>query len=151
MLSSRLRFWCRRSNVLRRSSVGSKDVVRRAAPSASGQPHAPQFDIVNRGSTAVPCSPACSRSQTEAEERTMTRLTTPRLSFPGLGLFALGTLGTLAACDGQAAESSSEDVAAVAVSGGGVTVDVVTTQTWDGGFNGAVRIITPPSRAPSPR
>ena len=66
----------------------------------------------------------------------MTRLPTPRLSYPLLGLFTLA----LAACDGPPEDLSAEGVAAVAVSGGGVTVDVVTTNVWDTGFNGAVRI-----------
>ncbi|HMG22251.1 MAG TPA: cellulase family glycosylhydrolase, partial [Kofleriaceae bacterium] len=35
---------------------------------------------------------------------------------------------------------TAADQAEVAVSGGGVTVDVVTTNVWSGGFNGAVRI-----------
>jgi endoglucanase len=67
----------------------------------------------------------------------MTRLPRPRLSYPLLGLFTLA----LAACDGHPEDLSAEGVAAVAVSGGGVTVDVVTTNVWDTGFNGAVRII----------
>jgi len=66
----------------------------------------------------------------------MTRLTTPRLSFPLLGLLTLG----LAACGGEPEYASGEAVEAVAVSGGGVTIDVVTTNVWTGGFNGAVRI-----------
>jgi hypothetical protein len=56
------------------------------------------------------------------------------LSFPLLGLLTLA----LAACGEQPEYASAES--AVAVSGGGVTVDVVTTNTWNGGFNGAVRI-----------
>jgi endoglucanase len=64
----------------------------------------------------------------------MTSLISPRLYFPLVGLLAV------AACDSSSEYSSAEAVAAVAVSGGGVTVDVVTTNTWDGGFNGAVRI-----------
>lgn len=66
----------------------------------------------------------------------MTRLNVSRSPFPGLGL----TLA-LAACSSQPEYSSAENVAAVAVSGSGVTVDVVTTNVWDGGFNGAVRIV----------
>src|SRR5262245_15899112 len=42
-----------------------------------------------------------------------------------------------AACAGV---ETATDPAEVAVSGGGVTVDVVTTNVWSGGFNGAVRI-----------
>jgi endoglucanase len=64
----------------------------------------------------------------------MTRFAIPRLSLPLFGVLAL------AACDGQPEDSSTESVTAVSVSGGGVTVDVVTTNAWDGGFNGAVRI-----------
>jgi endoglucanase len=47
---------------------------------------------------------------------------------------ALGT----AACTGQ--DITGATAAEVAVSGGGVTVDVLTTNAWQGGFNGAVRI-----------
>jgi endoglucanase len=43
----------------------------------------------------------------------------------------------VAACAGV---DTAADQAEVAVSGGGVTVDVVTTNVWSGGFNGAVRI-----------
>lgn len=67
----------------------------------------------------------------------MTRLTIPRLSFALGGLFTLA----LAGCSGEPELSSDDGVAAVAVSGGGVTVDVVTTGVWNGGFNGAVRIV----------
>ena len=61
-------------------------------------------------------------------------------------LLALGLVLGTAAC-------ASEDVtgtaaAEVAVSGGGVTVDVLTTNAWSGGFNGAVRITN--SAFPSP-
>src|SRR5882672_9634069 len=66
----------------------------------------------------------------------MTRLIAPRLSFPLLGLLTLA----LPACDGQPENPPAQIVAAVAVSGGGVTVDVVTTNVWATGFNGAVRI-----------
>ncbi len=69
-------------------------------------------------------------------------------SFSGkaAGLAALLTivLGlALVACgspEGSTAEANP-NTAAVAVSGGGITADVVTTGTWQGGFNGAVRII----------
>lgn len=71
----------------------------------------------------------------------MTRLPSPRLSFPLLALLAA------AACDDPPAHSSGA-VAAVAVSGGGVTVDVVTTNVWDTGFNGAVRITNTAFPAP---
>src|ERR1044071_2698606 len=59
----------------------------------------------------------------------------PRLSF------ALGLTLVLAACSGQPESATDESSAAVAVSVGGVTVDVVVTNPWTGGFNGAVRII----------
>ena len=65
----------------------------------------------------------------------MTRLKAPRLSFPLLGL----TLA-LAACSGGIADLSAETAGAVAVTGGGVTVDVLPTNSWNGGFNGVVRI-----------
>jgi aryl-phospho-beta-D-glucosidase BglC (GH1 family) len=63
----------------------------------------------------------------------MTRLTSLRWSF----LLIPGILA-ITGCDGSADEASLES--AVAASGSGVTVDVVTTQVWSGGFNGAVRI-----------
>jgi len=62
----------------------------------------------------------------------MTRLTTLRLSFPISGLLAL------AACSGPPDDASAES--AVAVAGSGVTIDVLTTNAWTGGFSGAVRI-----------
>jgi hypothetical protein len=65
----------------------------------------------------------------------MTRLTTRWLSFPLPGLLTLA----LAACSGQPDSASAES--AVVVSGAGFTVDVVTTNAWSGGFNGAVRIV----------
>jgi aryl-phospho-beta-D-glucosidase BglC (GH1 family) len=58
------------------------------------------------------------------------------LSFPLLGLLALAH----PACSGQPDDASAEVVSAVAVSGGGVTVDVLATNSWPTGFNGAVRI-----------
>src|SRR5262245_43512701 len=61
----------------------------------------------------------------------MTRLTSLRLSFLLPGLLAT-------ACSGEPEQTSTESP--VAVSGGGVTIDVVTTQVWQGGFNGAIRI-----------
>ena len=64
----------------------------------------------------------------------MTRLLLPRSSL------ALGLTIALAACSGNPDSSTGEGVAAVAVAGSGVTVDVVTTNVWSGGFNGAVRI-----------
>jgi endoglucanase len=65
----------------------------------------------------------------------MTRPKASRLSFPLLGL----TLG-LAACTGGSNDLSAESVGAVSVSGSGLTVDVLATNSWNGGFNGAVRI-----------
>jgi hypothetical protein len=49
----------------------------------------------------------------------------------------------LSACEGPAAPPAegNTSTAAVAVSGSGVTVDVVAVSAWQGGFNGAVRII----------
>jgi endoglucanase len=73
----------------------------------------------------------------------MTRLTAPRLSFPLLGL----TLA-LAACSGGSQDLSAESVGAVTVSGSGVTVDVLPTNSWNGGFNGAVRITDTAFAAP---
>src|SRR5215510_845852 len=51
---------------------------------------------------------------------------------------ALGLVLGAAACAGQ--DTIAAETADVAVSGGGVTVDVVTTNVWNTGFNGAVRI-----------
>jgi Big-like domain-containing protein/cellulose binding protein with CBM2 domain len=68
----------------------------------------------------------------------MARLLFPRSSF-ALGLTLVLTL-VLVACSGDPEDSMNEAVASVAVAGGGVTVDVVTTNVWNGGFNGAVRI-----------
>ena len=67
----------------------------------------------------------------------MTRLTALRLSLPPL----FGLTLALAACSGHSEDLSAESVGAVAVSGSGVTIDVLPTQSWNGGFNGAVRII----------
>jgi endoglucanase len=58
---------------------------------------------------------------------------------------AFGLLVGAVAC---AAPDTTADTAEVAVSGGGVTVDVVTTNAWNTGFNGAVRITN--SAFPSP-
>jgi chitinase len=52
----------------------------------------------------------------------------------------LPTLGLLVSAAACTAPDTTAETAEVAVSGGGVTVDVVTTNAWDGGFNGAVRI-----------
>jgi hypothetical protein len=46
----------------------------------------------------------------------------------------------LAGCSGGLNDLSGETVSAVAVSGSGITVDVLATGSWNGGFNGAVRI-----------
>ena len=73
----------------------------------------------------------------------MTRPTVPRLSFPLLGL---GLTLALGACSG--ASNLSETAGAVSVSGSGVTVDVLPTQSWNGGFNGAVRITDTAFAAP---
>src|SRR5215813_3875612 len=61
-------------------------------------------------------------------------------------LLALGLVLGAGACAGQDITGAASDE--VAVSGGGVTVDVVTTNVWQGGFNGAVRIIN--NSFPSP-
>jgi endoglucanase len=61
----------------------------------------------------------------------------PRI--PALGpSLALAMMLGAAACAGEPITGVAGDE--VAVSGGGVTVDVVTTTVWQGGFNGAVRI-----------
>ncbi len=59
----------------------------------------------------------------------------------GLLLAAAG----LAACaadegEGEGEEVGSAEPSALAASGGGVTVDALATQSWSGGFNGAVRV-----------
>src|SRR5262245_59201867 len=51
--------------------------------------------------------------------------------------YTAGLVVGAAACAGI---DTGAEQAEVAVSGGGVTVDVVTTNVWSGGFNGAVRI-----------
>src|SRR5688500_8402945 len=51
---------------------------------------------------------------------------------------ALGLAVTTAACTTQ--DATSDEVAEVAVSAGGVTSDVITTNVWSTGFNGAVRM-----------
>lgn len=61
-------------------------------------------------------------------------------------LLALGLVLGIEACAGQ--DTTGATAAEVAVSGGGVTVDVLTTNAWSGGFNGAVRIIN--TSFPSP-
>jgi hypothetical protein len=64
----------------------------------------------------------------------MTSLLLPRSSF------ALGLMLVLGACIVHPEYSTDERVAAVAVAGSGVSVDVVTTNVWNGGFSGAVQI-----------
>jgi len=54
-------------------------------------------------------------------------------------VFLLPGILAAAACGGEPDYASAES--AVAASGGGVTIDAVATQSWNGGFNGAVRII----------
>lgn len=61
-------------------------------------------------------------------------------------LLALGLVLGTGACAGQ--DITGTSAAEVAVSGGGVTVDVLATNSWQGGFNGAVRIIN--NSFPSP-
>ncbi|HEY0476888.1 MAG TPA: cellulase family glycosylhydrolase [Kofleriaceae bacterium] len=53
-------------------------------------------------------------------------------------MLALGLVLGAPACAGQ--DTTGAGAAELAVSGGGVTVDVVTTNVWSGGFNGGVRI-----------
>jgi hypothetical protein len=50
---------------------------------------------------------------------------------------------TLVACHGSGVPSTDRRSrsAAVAVTGGGITADVVAVEAWSGGFNGAVRLI----------
>jgi chitinase len=64
----------------------------------------------------------------------MTRFTLFRSSCPLPGLLALA----LAACTGHPEYASEES--AVEVTGSGIIVDLLPTNTWQGGFNGAVRI-----------
>lgn len=61
-------------------------------------------------------------------------------------LLALGLVLGTEACTGQ--DITGASAAEVAVAGGGVTVDVLTTNAWQGGFNGAVRIINNAFPAP---
>src|SRR5262245_35316454 len=62
----------------------------------------------------------------------MTRRYLPRSSF------ALGLTLVLAACSGTPEYSTDEAVAAV--SGGGVSIDVMATNAWNTGFTGVVLI-----------
>ncbi|HKE15699.1 MAG TPA: glycoside hydrolase family 6 protein [Kofleriaceae bacterium] len=68
------------------------------------------------------------------------------LSLLGVGLVA----ASLGACvDSDLADgSSTSGSSALAVSAGGVTVDVVATNTWQGGFNAAVRVANGSFAAP---
>lgn len=61
-------------------------------------------------------------------------------------LLALGLAVAAEACAGQ--DITGATAAEVAVSGGGVTVDVLATNSWQGGFNGAVRITNTSFPAP---
>src|SRR5690242_4251633 len=74
-------------------------------------------------------------ASTGMENAPMIRLIPPLLSLPLLGL----TLG-LGACSGDSQDQTAETVGDVAVTGSGITVDVLPTNSWNGGFNGAVRI-----------
>jgi hypothetical protein len=77
-----------------------------------------------------------SPSRIENGERLMTRPTARRLFLPVLALPL-----ALAACTVDLQDLSDETIGAVAVSGGGVTVDVLPTVSWPGsGFLGAVRV-----------
>jgi len=67
----------------------------------------------------------------------MRTLLPARLSVPFLGLLTLAL--PIAACDSQPDEDS-EGIGEVAVSGSGLTIDVLPTSSWQGAFNGAVRI-----------
>jgi hypothetical protein len=69
------------------------------------------------------------------EKRLMTRLTAPRWFLPVLALPL-----AFAACTDGSQDLSDETVGALAVSGGGVTVDVLPTVSWAGSFLGAVRV-----------
>ncbi len=64
---------------------------------------------------------------------------TTRSFVPLVGLLTL----SVAACSGESDEpaESGSDSSEVAVSAGGLTIDVLATNSWQGGFNGAVRII----------
>jgi hypothetical protein len=63
------------------------------------------------------------------------RPTASRWFLPVLGLPL-----AFAACTADSQDLSDETVSAVAVPGGGVTVDVLPTSTWPAGFWGAVRV-----------
>src|SRR5690349_11285723 len=54
--------------------------------------------------------------------------------------FVLGLTLVLAACSGHPEYSTDDRAADLAVAASGVAVDVVATNSWNGGFNGAVRI-----------
>ena len=57
-------------------------------------------------------------------------------------------LGGCADIDGASSSPDPADAILLAASGGGVTVDVVTTEVWNGGFNGAVRVTSNSFGAP---
>ncbi len=64
-------------------------------------------------------------------------------------LFGFTALTVCAACwGGHEDATSSTGSSTFAVSAGGVTVNVVTTSTWQGGFNGAVRVANDSFSAP---
>jgi hypothetical protein len=65
----------------------------------------------------------------------MIRPTASRWFLPVLGLPL-----AFAACTADSQDLSDETVSAVAVPGGGVTVDVLPISTWPAGFMGAVRV-----------
>jgi hypothetical protein len=69
------------------------------------------------------------------EKRLMTRPTAPRWFLPVLALPL-----AFAACADSSQDLSDETVGSLAVSGGGVTVDVLPTVSWAGSFLGAVRV-----------
>ena len=62
---------------------------------------------------------------------------TSRSFVPLIGLLTV----SLAACSGDEPYRLASRTSAAAVNAGGVTVDVVATGSWQGGFNGAVRLI----------
>jgi hypothetical protein len=64
-----------------------------------------------------------------------------RLIARGLSLSVLALPLALVACTSDPPELLDESVGAIAVSGGGVTVDVLPTFSFHDGFTGAVRII----------
>jgi hypothetical protein len=59
---------------------------------------------------------------------------------PLLGTILLGLALVACGSPSSSAVDAKQPIAGVAASGSGVSVDVLTTNTWQGGFNGAVRI-----------